>query len=305
MRPSIAVDERVAIALWRFSSGDSSRTISWLFGVGESMCTETCLEVAQAICEEFGPEYLATPTQEEFKRQVELFERGRGFPMCVGARDGTHISIRGSFGRRKLLWRFKGFYSIVLQIVAGADYRILTATVGHAGNSHDSTIMKKHSFWQKREEIFPPGARVIEGVQVPFLEIGDSAFPLTTRSTRPYTHNKLTDAEAYYNYRHSSARMIVEQTFGLLKGRFWILLSTNESSIPTVNVIAMACCILHNICVVREVTFKYEWILARKDIHMLDNSEEDDVDIVERNLTGPNAAKEIRKALTCLFKSQM
>ena len=103
---------------------------------------------------------------------------------------------------------------------------------------------------------------------------------------KPYTHNKLTDAQAYYNYRHSSARIVVEQTFGLLKGRFRNLLFTNESSIPTVNAITMACFILQNICIVREVTFKYEWILARKDIHTLHNSEEDDVDVVERNLAG-------------------
>ena len=80
---------------------------------------------------------------------------------------------------------------------------------------------------------------------------------------------------------------------------------TNESSISTVNAITMACCILHNICIVREVTFKYEWILARKDIHTLDNSEEDDVDVVERNVPGASDTKEIRKALTSLFESQM
>ena len=45
--------------------------------------------------------------------------------------------------------------------------------------------------------------------------------------------------------------------------------------------------------------------LARKDIHTLDNSEEDDVDVVERNLAGASDAKEIRKALTSLFESQM
>lgn len=164
--------------------------------------------------------------------------------------------------------------------------------------------MKKHSFWKSRKSIFPPGARVIEGVQVSYLEIGDSAFPLWTRSMKPYTHNKLTDTQAYYNYRHSSARMIVEQTIGLLKGRFRILLSTNESLIQTVNVIMMACCILHNMCIVREVTFKYECILARKDIHILENNE-DDVDVVERNLPRAVDAKEIRKALTRLFESQM
>ena len=122
---------------------------------------------------------------------------------------------------------------------------------------------------------------------------------------KPYTHNKLTDAQAYYNYRHSSARMVVVQTFGLLKERFQIPFCTNESSVPTVNAITMACCILHNICIVREVTFKYEWILARKDIYTLVNGEEDDVDVVERNVAGASDAKEIVKALTSLFESQM
>ena len=305
MRPCIDVDERVAMALWRYASGDSVRTIAWMFGVGESTCSEICLEVAESICTEFGQEFLATPCQEELIRQADLFERGRGIPMCVGARDGSHIPIRGSYGQRKLLWCFKGFYSLVLQIVAGADYKILTATMGHAGNSHDSTIMRKHSFWKNREQIFPQGSRVIEGVTIKYFEIGDSAFPLTTRSMKPFTHNKLTDAQAYYNYRLSSARMVVEQTFGLLKGRFRILLFTNESSITTVNVITIACCILHNMCIVREVTFKYEWILARKHIHCHENNEEDDVDIVERNSAAGTDAKDVRNALTRFFEAQM
>lgn len=45
------------------------------------------------------------------------------------------------------------FYSLVLQIVAGADYRIVAATMGYAGNSHDSTIVKKH-FLEKTERTF-------------------------------------------------------------------------------------------------------------------------------------------------------
>ena len=120
MRQCINVDERVAMAFWRYASGDSVRAIAWMFGVGESTCSEICLEVAESICAEFAPEFLAS-----LAHQAELFERGRGIPMCIGARDGSHIPIHGSYGNRKLLWCFKGFYSLVLQIVAGADYRIL------------------------------------------------------------------------------------------------------------------------------------------------------------------------------------
>ena len=97
-----------------------------LFGAGESICSEVCFEVAQSICEEFGQ--LGTPSHEDLKRQAQLFETVLGYPMCIGARDGSHIPIRGSFAR--ISWCFKGFYSLVLQIVTGADYRILAATMG-------------------------------------------------------------------------------------------------------------------------------------------------------------------------------
>ena len=40
MRQSIDADERVAMALWRYGSGDSARTIAWMFGVGESTYSE-------------------------------------------------------------------------------------------------------------------------------------------------------------------------------------------------------------------------------------------------------------------------
>ena len=86
------------------------------------------MEVAQSICEEFGQ--LGTPSHEDLKRQAQLFETVFGYPVCIGARDGSHIPIRGSFARRKILWCFKGFYSLVLQTVTGADYRILAATMG-------------------------------------------------------------------------------------------------------------------------------------------------------------------------------
>lgn len=115
--------------LWRYGgSGNSARTIAWMFGSGESICSEVCLEVAQSICEKF--DQLGTPSHEDLKRQAQLFETVLGYPMCIGARDGSHIPIRGSFARRKILWCFKGFYSLVLQIVAGADSRILAATMG-------------------------------------------------------------------------------------------------------------------------------------------------------------------------------
>ena len=82
MRQCINVDERVAMAFWRYASGDSVRTIAWMFGVGESTCSAICLEVAESICAEFAPEFLATPSHEEDPHQAELFEEDEEYP-CV------------------------------------------------------------------------------------------------------------------------------------------------------------------------------------------------------------------------------
>ena len=66
------------------------------------------------LCEEFGQQFLGTPSHEDLMRQAELFETGFGYPMCISARDGSHIPIWGSFARRKILWCFKGFYKLLL-----------------------------------------------------------------------------------------------------------------------------------------------------------------------------------------------
>lgn len=113
MAQPIGIDERVAMALWRYEGSESSMAISWIFGVGKSMCTEAYFE---ATCEGFGPKFFATLSREELERQAELFERGHGFPMCIGPRDGSHTPIwahldgRSSCGVSKvlvLLFRYK------------------------------------------------------------------------------------------------------------------------------------------------------------------------------------------------------
>ena len=81
LRKKIYKIAKVAIALWRYASGDSARAISWMVGIGESTCREICFEVAQSICAELAPEFLATPSHEELRCQAELFERG-GIPLC-------------------------------------------------------------------------------------------------------------------------------------------------------------------------------------------------------------------------------
>ncbi|KAM0736428.1 putative nuclease HARBI1 [Formica fusca] len=84
--------------------------------------------------------------------------------------------------------------------------------------------------------------------------LGDSAYVIQKYIMVPFRDNgHLSETEINYNKIHSSARMIVERSLGLLKGRFRNILDnlpmTRADLIPKYIV---ACCIMHNICLLHD-----------------------------------------------------
>ena len=92
--------------------------------------------------------------------------------------------------------------------------------------------------------------RVINGVEIPLLILGDPAYPLFPWMMKPFADNgHLTADEHHYNYPQSRERMVVENTFGHLKGWWRSLLKRMDyfDIQHTTNAIA-SCVVLHNIC---------------------------------------------------------
>lgn len=83
--------------------------------------------------------------------------------------------------------------------------------------------------------------------------VGDLAYRLHENLMVPYRDNgHLTERQRNYNFCHASARIAIERAFGMLKGRFRCLLTV--LAMERVDLIPphiLACCILHNICVMR------------------------------------------------------
>lgn len=66
---------------------------------------------------------------------------------------------------------------------------------------------------------------------------------------KPYTNVVPTPKQYNFNYKLSRARMVTEGAFGQLKGRWRILLRKCESSTIELKIAALACLVLHNICI--------------------------------------------------------
>ena len=65
-----------------------------------------------------------------------------------------------------------------------------------------------------------------------------------------------------FNYRLSSARMVVENAFGRLKGRWRCLLKWYDGNLEYLIPVVATCCTLHNICESHGEEFNRDWLEA-------------------------------------------
>lgn len=78
--------------------------------------------------------------------------------------------------------------------------------------------------------------------------VADDVFPLLPNIMRPYpgsqTHNN--EVNKIYNYRHSRARRVSNNVFGILSEKFRIFFKKFNISPDHLDVITLACTALHN-----------------------------------------------------------
>lgn len=80
--------------------------------------------------------------------------------------------------------------------------------------------------------------------------LGDAAYPLSEWLLTPFRdYGNLSNAQKHCNYTLSATRVLIENAFGLLKGRFRQLMHTDFHSVDTTSKFILSCCVLHNLCI--------------------------------------------------------
>ena len=92
-------------------------------------------------------------------------------------------------------------------------------------------------------------AQNIQGTDIYPMILGDSAFPFRIWLMKPYSNAVLSAGQHYFNYRLSRARMVSERAFGQLKNRWRVLYRKSSCQPDAFKCIALACVVLHNVCI--------------------------------------------------------
>ena len=84
----------------------------------------------------------------------------------------------------------------------------------------------------------------LSDVELPFVILGDEAYPLLSYPMRPYPRRQLTESRRLFNCRLSRGRRVVESAFGILAGEWRILNKPIETSSNVED--RTVKCVLHN-----------------------------------------------------------
>ncbi|KAK3775105.1 hypothetical protein RRG08_048314 [Elysia crispata] len=173
------------------------------------------------------PLELQLPSEEQWKNIAKRFGDLWDYPFAFDSLDRKHISLKKPGNSGSMFYNYKRFPSIVLMALSDADSCFILVDCGHYGRVSDAGVYQSSHMSTLLEEgnlNIPKQAFKINGsvIEVPYMVIGDEAFPLKTYLMKPFAVRTLNEKRRIYDYRHSRARRLVECTLGILTRKFEI-----------------------------------------------------------------------------------
>ncbi|XP_053968906.1 uncharacterized protein LOC128870321, partial [Anastrepha ludens] len=217
--------------------------------ISKSSICKIVPEVCSALFNKLKSSYLKFPSSKsEWEAIATEFAVKWQFPNCIGALDGKHITFRPSRTDGAFYYNYKGTNSIILLALVDANCKFIFVDVGCNGRSNDAGVFlqsKLSTVLQDEKEI-PKAALIGNNRSVPYVVVGDDAFPLQVHLMKPYPYHTQCQEKQMFNRRLSRARHVVEHAFGILSNRFRVFLAPINLNVATVEKIVLTCCTLHN-----------------------------------------------------------
>lgn len=287
---------------YRFlATGESFRSLAFAYRLGRKTVADSVYMTCRAIVNRMMETQMPRPSEAAWTDIAERFWGRWQFPNCIGAIDGKHILIQAPKKSCSQFFNYKKTFSIILLALVDADSKFRIIQVGDFGRASDGGVFAHSALGRGMSDksLNVPEDAPLPGYgqhgDVPYMMVGDAAFPLKRYLMRPYPGSNLSRPKNHFNYRLSRARMTVECAFGILAAR-WRVFQTRICMLPChVDMIVMAACVLHN------------YLLNPRDRELIEGQRDGEHSLQSvRHMggnRGPREALQTRELLTDFFNS--
>lgn len=251
----LSLNDQVAVALRRLSSGESLVSVGDSFGLHHSTVSQVTWRFVESM-EKNGLRHLQWPSSDAEIGQIKSkFEKIRGFPNCCGAIDITHITmcLPVADPSNKVWCDREKNHSMLLQAVVDPDMRFRDIVTGWPGKMSDSLVLKSSNFFklcEKGKRLNGKPLILSDGSEIREYIVGDSGFPSLPWLVTPYRGKDLLEMKADFNRRHFATRMVARRALARLKEMWKIIHGAmwrpDKHKLPR---IILVCCLLHNIII--------------------------------------------------------
>ncbi|CAH9126568.1 unnamed protein product [Cuscuta epithymum] len=267
----LSLNDRVAVALTRLSSGGSLSVLRDTLGIHQSAVGQITWQFVEAM-EERALHHLRWPsTAEDIRGIKDKFESIRGLPNCCGAIDVTHVTFGQSstdpFGQ---IWcdSENNQHSMILQAIVDPTMRFVDVFAGMPGSLSDGETLRCSRFFKLAEEgkrLNGEALKLADGTEIREYIIGDSGFPHLPWLLTPYRRrSRLLHHQSEFNRRHSATRKVARRALTRLKDQWRIIQGTvwrpDKHKLPR---IILVCCLLHNILIDLDDEIQMEALLSQ------------------------------------------
>lgn len=182
----------------------------------------------------------------------------------MGCIDGTSISIRTPAHKIKSTYVNRhDVPALTLQGICNSRKMFIDIFTGISAKVHDSRVLNLSQTIPSVTTDLPQ----ICGSQYHIL--GDSAYPIREWLLTPFRdYGSLSESEKKFNKQFCATRVLIENTFGILKGRFRQLLQVDMQKVTKITRFIVSCCVIHNLCIENNDNLEEEavMVLNEKDI---------------------------------------
>ncbi|RWS19272.1 putative nuclease HARBI1-like protein [Leptotrombidium deliense] len=206
-------------------------------------------------------DFISFPTPAECKQEQDSFFQIAGFPGIIGVIDCTHVEVKVPVELQERYRNRKNKISLNIQAIVGNDMRFTNFVARWPGSVHDARILRRSEINSKLDAGMYPG----------YL-LGDAGYPCKRYLLTPLA-NPETMPEKKYQKKFVKSRLIVEQTFGCWKWKFYCLMKGLRTKLKNSINIIMACAVLWNFLVKqKEINRKERAHMVMEDLPALSQS---------------------------------